>query len=49
MNAKAAFQVALPTMQVTPKTAKAVDGGGYLIARGDFSGPVGPGFWDRDK
>jgi len=28
MNAKAAFQVALPTMQVTPKTAKAVDGGG---------------------
>ena len=28
MNAKAAFQVALPTMQVTPKTAKAADGGG---------------------
>lgn len=22
---------------------------GELIARGDFSGPVGPGFWDRDR
>jgi aconitate hydratase len=28
MNAKAAFQVALPTMQVAPKTAKAADAGG---------------------
>ncbi len=27
----------------------AVDGEGYLIAQGDFSGPVGPGFWDREK
>src|SRR5258705_202680 len=28
MNAKAAFQVALPTMQVAPKTAKSADAGG---------------------
>jgi aconitate hydratase len=28
MNAKAAFQVALPTMQAAPKTAKAADAGG---------------------
>ena len=28
MNAKAAFQVALPTMQVAPKTAKVADAGG---------------------
>ena len=28
MNAKAAFQVALPTMQVVPKAAKTADGGG---------------------
>ena len=28
MNAKAAFQVALPTMQVAPKTAKVTDAGG---------------------
>ncbi len=28
MNAKAAFQVALPTMQVAPKSAKAADAGG---------------------
>jgi ubiquinol-cytochrome c reductase iron-sulfur subunit len=26
-----------------------VDADGYLIAKGDFSGPVGPGFWDRDR
>ena len=25
-----------------------VDEDGFLIATGDFSGPVGPGFWDRD-
>src|SRR5919204_3547970 len=28
MNAKAAFQIALPTMQVAPKTAKTADAGG---------------------
>jgi ubiquinol-cytochrome c reductase iron-sulfur subunit len=27
----------------------AVDVDGNLVARGDFSGPVGPGFWDRDE
>lgn len=31
----------LPQLQIT------VDGQGYLTAQGDFSKPVGPGFWER--
>jgi ubiquinol-cytochrome c reductase iron-sulfur subunit len=26
-----------------------VDDDGFLIATGDFSAPIGPGFWDRDR
>jgi len=38
-----------PAARALPQLPLAVDGGGYIIARGDFSGPVGPGFWDRDR
>ena len=38
-----------PAARALPQLPLGVDGGGYLVARGDFSGPVGPGFWDRDR
>ena len=38
-----------PAARALPQLPLAVDDGGYLIARGDFSSPVGPGFWDRDR
>jgi ubiquinol-cytochrome c reductase iron-sulfur subunit len=38
-----------PAARSLPQLPLAVDGNGNLIARGDFSGPVGPGFWDRDR
>ena len=38
-----------PAARALPQLPLGVDGSGYLIARGDFSGPVGPGFWDRDR
>ena len=38
-----------PAARSLPQLPLGVDGDGHLIARGDFSGPVGPGFWDRDR
>jgi ubiquinol-cytochrome c reductase iron-sulfur subunit len=38
-----------PATRPLPQLPLAVDGAGYLIARGDFSEPVGPGFWGRPK
>ena len=38
-----------PAARSLPQLPLAVDGSGYVVSRGDFSGPVGPGFWDRDK
>jgi ubiquinol-cytochrome c reductase iron-sulfur subunit len=38
-----------PAARSLPQLPLGVDRNGDLIARGDFSGPVGPGFWDRDK
>jgi ubiquinol-cytochrome c reductase iron-sulfur subunit len=38
-----------PAARALPQLPLAVDGDGYLVARGDFSGPVGPGFWDRGR
>jgi len=38
-----------PAARSLPQLPLGVDDGGNLIARGDFSGPVGPGFWDRDR
>lgn len=38
-----------PAARSLPQLPLAVDEDGYLIATGDFSGPVGGGFWDRDS
>ncbi len=38
-----------PAARPLPQLPIAVDDEGYLIATADFSGPVGPGFWDRDR
>jgi ubiquinol-cytochrome c reductase iron-sulfur subunit len=38
-----------PATRSLPQLPIAVDAEGFLVARGDFSGPVGPGFWDRDS
>jgi ubiquinol-cytochrome c reductase iron-sulfur subunit len=38
-----------PAARSLPQLPLGVDGAGNLIARSDFSGPVGPGFWDRDR
>jgi quinol---cytochrome c reductase iron-sulfur subunit len=37
-----------PATRSLPQLPIAVDASGYLVAKGDFSGPVGPGFWERD-
>lgn len=38
-----------PAARSLPQLPLSVDDEGYLIAQGDFSGPVGPGFWDRGR
>jgi ubiquinol-cytochrome c reductase iron-sulfur subunit len=38
-----------PAARSLPQLPLGVDANGDLIARGDFSDPVGPGFWDRDR
>lgn len=38
-----------PATRSLPQLPLALDGEGYLIAVGDFSSPVGPGFWDRGR
>ena len=38
-----------PAARSLPQLPLAVDDDGYLIATGDFSDPVGPGFWDRGR
>ena len=38
-----------PATRALPQLPLGVDDDGNLIATGDFSGPVGPGFWDIDK
>ncbi|MEY2403976.1 MAG: ubiquinol-cytochrome c reductase iron-sulfur subunit [Acidimicrobiaceae bacterium] len=38
-----------PAARSLPQLPLALDGNGNLIARADFSDPVGPGFWDRDR
>jgi len=38
-----------PAARSLPQLPLGVDDKGNLIARSDFSGPVGPGFWDRDR
>ena len=38
-----------PATRPLPQLPISVDEEGYLIATGDFSDPVGPGFWNRDR
>jgi ubiquinol-cytochrome c reductase iron-sulfur subunit len=38
-----------PAARSLPQLPLSVDDDGYLIATADFSGPVGPGFWDRGR
>jgi ubiquinol-cytochrome c reductase iron-sulfur subunit len=38
-----------PAARSLPQLPLAVDDDGFLIATGDFSDPVGPGFWDRGR
>ncbi len=38
-----------PAARSLPQLPLALDEDGWIIATGDFSGPVGPGFWDRDR
>jgi ubiquinol-cytochrome c reductase iron-sulfur subunit len=38
-----------PAVSPLPQLPLYVDGAGYLRANGDFSAPVGPGFWNRNK
>ncbi|MEY2431775.1 MAG: ubiquinol-cytochrome c reductase iron-sulfur subunit [Acidimicrobiaceae bacterium] len=38
-----------PAARSLPQLPLSVDSEGNLVARGDFSDPVGPGFWDRGR
>ncbi len=38
-----------PAARPLPQLPLGVDDEGYLVAEGDFSGPVGGGFWDRER
>jgi ubiquinol-cytochrome c reductase iron-sulfur subunit len=38
-----------PAARSLPQLPLDVDGDGYIVARGDFSSPTGPGFWDRGR
>jgi ubiquinol-cytochrome c reductase iron-sulfur subunit len=38
-----------PATRSLPQLPLGVDAEGFLIAEGDFSGPVGAGFWDRGR
>ncbi|HEX6235929.1 MAG TPA: Rieske 2Fe-2S domain-containing protein [Acidimicrobiales bacterium] len=38
-----------PAARALPQLPLDVDGEGFLVASGDFSDPVGPGFWDRGR
>lgn len=38
-----------PAARSLPQLPLDVDDEGYLVATGDFSDPVGPGFWDRGR
>ena len=35
-----------PATRALPQLPLAVDNQGYLVADGDFDGPVGPAFWN---
>lgn len=45
----AARPTAGPATRPLPQLPIDVDGDGFLVARGDFPEPVGPGFWSRGR
>jgi ubiquinol-cytochrome c reductase iron-sulfur subunit len=47
--ADAARPIFGPAARSLPQLPLDVDRDGNLIATGDFSGPIGPGFWDRNR
>jgi ubiquinol-cytochrome c reductase iron-sulfur subunit len=46
---QAAKPTAGPAARPLPQLPLRVDENGYLVARGDFHEPIGPGFWGRAK
>lgn len=38
-----------PAARPLPQLPLGLDGDGFIIATGDYSAPVGPGFWDRGR
>jgi len=38
-----------PAARPLPQLLLEVDGEGYLVAKGDFTDPIGPGYWSIDK
>jgi ubiquinol-cytochrome c reductase iron-sulfur subunit len=38
-----------PATRSLPQLPIVIDAEGYIVATDDFSSPVGPGFWDRDR
>jgi ubiquinol-cytochrome c reductase iron-sulfur subunit len=38
-----------PAARALPQLPLTVDDEGYLVARSDFTEPVGPSFWERDS
>jgi ubiquinol-cytochrome c reductase iron-sulfur subunit len=46
---RAAKPVFGPAARSLPQLPLGLDDEGYVIATADFSGPVGPGFWDRGR
>jgi ubiquinol-cytochrome c reductase iron-sulfur subunit len=38
-----------PAARSLPQLPLRIDADGHIVATGDFSGPTGPGFWDRDR
>jgi ubiquinol-cytochrome c reductase iron-sulfur subunit len=46
---KAAAPSAGPATRPLPQLPLSIDPDGFFVAQGDFSEPVGPGFWDRGR
>jgi ubiquinol-cytochrome c reductase iron-sulfur subunit len=38
-----------PATRSLPQLPISIDEQGFVVAEGDFSGPTGAGFWDRDR
>ena len=38
-----------PATRQLPQLPLALDADGYLVAQSDYTEPIGPGFWNRDR